>query len=252
MIKAAGLSDKGLRRQSNQDVLVINESSKLYLVADGMGGTAGGAQAAQITAATITDFIQLAEDPADVTWPFGYKMDLVFEANALSTALQLANLKVWRAAEETKQYTGMGSTVVVVWVRRDKAFWSHIGDSRLHFLRGDELLQLSEDHSLVQEQLKRGVITEAEAKTHALKHVVTRSVGRREPLEVEVSEQSLEPGNMLMLCSDGLTNCVEPSALRLHLRQNRCLEDTCQALIEAANRGGGSDNITAVLLQYSE
>jgi len=244
MIESAALSDVGKKRKTNQDYYLQNSKNDLYLVADGMGGHAAGAEAAQLTATSIDQFIVQADASPEVTWPFGYNIQMPFEHNVLRTAVLLANLKVCHAAELTEHFAGMGSTLVAVWIRNDRAFWCHVGDSRLYRYRGTELRQLTE------EQLKRGVITAEEARTHSLRHVVTRAVGSREHFEVEVREQSLEPGDLLLLCCDGLSDKLENQELQRIISDGKDIQGTCQTLVDAANRAGGDDNITVVLLRY--
>jgi protein phosphatase len=173
MIHSAALSDTGRKRQTNQDCHLANPSSGLYVVADGLGGHAAGGIAARLTVSSVDDFVSLVSASAEVSWPFGYSLQISFEQNALRTAVLLANLKVCHTAEEREDCSGMRSTVVGLWVHGDAAFWTHVSDSRIYRLRGGELRQLSEDHSLVQEQLRRGIITPEEVKHHTLKHVVT-------------------------------------------------------------------------------
>lgn len=250
MIESAAISDVGKKRKTNQDCYLQNSKTDLYLVVDGMGGHAAGGEAAKLTVSTFDDFITQADASPEVSWPFGYNIQTPFEYNVLRTAALLANLKVCHAAELTEHFAGMGSTMVAVWVRGNRAFWSHVGDSRLYCLRGVELQQLTEDHTLVQEQLKQGIITTEEARIHSLRHVVTRALGSREHFEVEVREQLLEPGDLLMLCCDGLSDKVQNEELQRILLDLQHLEATCQNLVDAANRAGGDDNITVVLLRY--
>jgi PPM family protein phosphatase len=250
MIKSAALSDIGKKRKTNQDYHLENSQTGLYLVADGMGGHAAGAEAAKLTVTTIDDFIRPVDVSPEVSWPFGYDIRTSFEHNVVRTALLLANLRVCNAAELSEHFAGMGSTLVAVWIRGNNAFWTHVGDSRLYLLRGKELQQLTEDHSLVQEQLKQGIISPEEAKTHSLRHVVTRSVGRRDDFKVEVNEQPLETGDLVLLCCDGLTDNVENKELQRILMHGQDLEATCRTLVQAANEAGGDDNITVVLLRY--
>jgi protein phosphatase len=250
MIKCAALSDVGRKRKTNQDCYLENAQTGLYLLADGMGGHAAGAEAARLAVATVDDFIKPVDASPEVSWPFGYDMQTSFEHNVLRTSLLLANLRVCHAAELSEQFAGMGSTLVAVWIRGNKAFWTHVGDSRLYLLRNEELRQLTEDHSLVQEQLRQGIITAEEARTHSLRHVVTRSVGSRDHFKVEVQERTLEEGDLFLLCCDGLTDKVEDQELRQILLAGKNLESTCRSLVNAANEAGGDDNITVVLLRY--
>lgn len=251
MIEHAALSDIGGKRQTNQDRHLVNPTSQLYLVADGMGGHAGGEVASQITVDTINDFVALTFESDEMTWPFGYNVQVPHEHNALRTAVMLANLMVCKASEEMTQYSGMGSTVVGVWMRSDKAFCFHVGDSRLYLLRGNQLQQLTEDHSLVQEQIKGGIITAQQAENHTWRHVVTRAIGSRERYPIEVQEQRLEAKDQLLLCTDGLSDMLKPEKIREILVSERDLHSAGRKLIEAANEAGGEDNITVLLLQYT-
>jgi len=250
MIKSAALSDVGKKRKTNQDCYLENPQTGLYLVADGMGGHAAGAEAAKLAVTTLNEFIRPVDVSPEVSWPFGYDIQTSFEHNVLRTGLMLANLRVCHAAELSEHFAGMGSTLVAVWIRGSRVFWTHIGDSRLYRLRGEALQQLTEDHSLVQEQLRQGIITPEEARTHGLRHVVTRSIGSRNQFKVEVSEQPLEAGDIFLLCCDGLTDKVEDQELQRILLHGQDLEATCRTLVNTANGAGGDDNITVVLLRY--
>jgi protein phosphatase len=252
MIEIVAKSDIGEMHKVNQDSYLISLEGQYCILADGMGGAAGGALASELAVTTISDFIQIADSSTNVSWPFGYDVHFSFEYNAITTAIRLANLKICRAAEENDFHLGMGSTVVVVWVRGDRAFWSHLGDSRLYLKRGTILQQLSEDHSLVQEQLKLGIITQEEAKTHTFRHIVTQALGSREISVVKVSEQSLQSGDMLLLTSDGLWDSLKSEQLLNLIQAEEHLDEICKDLIEAANTAGGNDNITAILLRYFE
>jgi PPM family protein phosphatase len=252
MIQSAAQSDIGRKRQTNQDYFLANSGCQLYVVADGLGGHAAGAVAARLSVTAIADFIQLAGASADVSWPFGYNLQFPFEHNVLRTAILIANMKVCHLAEEREDCSGMGSTVVLVWVRGQTAFWTHVGDSRLYLFRNGQLQQLSEDHSLVQEQLRRGIISPAEALTHSLRHVVTRAIGSRDPLDIEIHELSLHEGDHLLLCCDGLSDKVSNQQIHQQMSTGRDLQTCCQSLIDAANEAGGEDNITAVLLRYTD
>jgi protein phosphatase len=252
MIKGAALSDTGRKRQANQDSYLVDDQYQLYLLADGMGGMGGGEEASKLTISTIYGFVQLTSDASELTWPFGYDLEASFEKNLLQTAVLMANLRVCRASEEMEQLAGMGSTVVMVWARAGRAFWTHVGDSRLYLFRGGVLQQLSEDHSFVQEQLKRGLISPAEAEVHSLRHVITKAIGSRERFEVDVQEQPLEPGDLLMLCCDGLSNCLNKSKMEEIMQKGKELTSTCQMLVDAANEAGGTDNITVVLCQNTD
>ncbi|RPJ57874.1 MAG: Stp1/IreP family PP2C-type Ser/Thr phosphatase [Acidobacteria bacterium] len=250
MINCAALSDVGRKRQVNQDFLVLNETSALYVLTDGMGGHSSGEVAARVAANALNDFVTMANEPQEMTWPFGYSTSIPYEHNVLKTGVSLANLRVTHLAELEEQYAGMGSTLLAVWVRGEKAFYSYVGDSRLYLLRDSQLRQLSEDETLVQELLRRGVITPEEAKRHQMRHVVTRAIGMRGRLDVEVREQQLQKGDLLLMCSDGLTDRLTDAELCRTLSGEGSLHELCRSIVESANAAGGDDNITVILLRH--
>lgn len=250
MILSAALSDIGRRRQVNQDFLILNESSALYILSDGMGGHSSGEVAARVAADAVNDFVTMANEPQEMTWPFGYSTAIPYEHNVLRTAVSLANLKVNHLAELEEQYAGMGATLLAVWIRGDKAFFCYVGDSRLYVLRDRQFRQLSEDETLVGELLRRGVITAEEAKRHQMRHVVTRAIGMRGRLDVEVHEHELRKGDLLLMCSDGLTDRITDAELCQKLSDERSLDELCRSIVDSANTAGGEDNITAILLRY--
>ncbi|HXK60562.1 MAG TPA: Stp1/IreP family PP2C-type Ser/Thr phosphatase [Acidobacteriota bacterium] len=250
MVNCAALTDVGRKRHINQDFMVLNRSSALYILADGMGGHSSGEVAAKVAANAVNDFVTMANEPQEMTWPFGYSATIPYEYNVLKTAVSLANLKVCHLAELEEQYAGMGSTLVAVWIRADKAFYCYVGDSRIYLLRDRQFTQLSEDETLVRELLHRGVITPEEAKNHQMRHVVTRAIGMRGRLDVDVREQKLRPGDLIMLCSDGLTDRVSDAELCQELTREASLDELCRSVVNLANQAGGDDNITVILLRY--
>lgn len=252
MITSAAQTDPGKQRRSNQDAYLVDDDLQLYVLADGMGGHAAGGLASQMTVEAIQAFVCKAAASPEIKWPFGYDLQEPFESNVLQTAIRLANNKVCRKAEEQESCAGMGSTVVVLWITGTQAYYSHLGDSRLYLLRSKHLRQLTEDHSLVQEQLKLGVITKEEARTHAYRNVVTRAVGVPDNSPIPVGKLDLEEGDRLMLACDGLTDPLGDEALQSLLLQEPDPRRLGRKLVAAANRAGGPDNITVVLLDYRD
>ena len=251
MIRAAALSHLGQRRTHNGDRYSLDSDRQTYIVADGLGGQAKGYVAADLTVSTIEEFLQLTYNPSELTWPFGYEIELPFEHNVLRTAMRLANLRVYQRAARVDSYLGMGSTVLVAWVRESTAYFSHVGDSRFYLMRQGALRRLTEDHTLIQMQLKQGIISPQEAKTHALRHVVTRAIGSSQPLDATIQELALKPKDRLLLCSDGLTDQLEDEALSELLGQpGDGLEAIGRQLLDRANGSGGTDNITVILIDF--
>lgn len=251
MIKFAAQSDIGKKRRSNQDAYLTDPDCQLYVVADGMGGHPGGTVAAEMTKLAIQSFVDASDEFGERTWPFGYDVELQYEYNVLKNALSMANSKVCQAAEAVENYTGMGASVAVLWIQGNRAFYTHLGDCRVYLLRNGELRQLTEDHTLVQEQLKQGIITPQQARQHAFRHVVTRAVGVKASFEITVQDLVLEAGDRLLLCSDGLSNTVEHDQLSKLLCGQSDLQAICGGLIEAANQAGGEDNVTVITVAYA-
>ena len=249
LMEWAVLSDIGTTRQTNEDSYLVDPEKQLYIVADGMGGQAAGAVASKLAVSEISNFIENAEKPSELTWPFGYNDSLPHPHNVLKTAILLANSRVLQKAEQMEKDLKIGTTLIAVWVQQRTAHYSHAGDSRLYLLRKGELTQVTEDHTLVQEQLNRGIITQEEMEDHALRHVITRSIGGRENVEVEVEELPLAIGDQLLLCSDGLSSSLGNEDISRILQAEADLEIACAQLIRSALEAGSRDNITAVLLR---
>jgi serine/threonine protein phosphatase PrpC len=250
MIESAGLSDVGRRRQVNEDSYLIDESSGLFVLADGMGGHAAGEVASSLAVSTVNEFVTLALEPHEMTWPFGFNVQIPYEDNTLRTATLLANLRISQSARQKSQHAGMGSTVLVVWARSENVSYTHVGDSRLYLARNGEFTQLTEDHTLVQEQIKQGLITPEEARVHRFRHVVTKALGSRGRLEVEVNQLLAVPGDTLLMCSDGVTDKVSDTDLCRYLSASPDLKIACREIIAAANDAGGEDNSTVVLVRF--
>jgi PPM family protein phosphatase len=250
MLLSSALTDAGRKREVNEDCYLFNPTHDLYLLSDGMGGHAAGEVASHLTVKTVDEFVALISQSHEVTWPFGYNVRLAYEHNVLKTAVMLSHSRVRQTASQTEQYVGMGATLVAVWVRGTRAYYCHVGDSRLYLFRGGHLRQLTADHTLVQEQVEGGLITAEQARVHPLRHVVTRAIGGRDPLEVNAEERELLNEDQLLLCSDGLTDRVSDEEICRTLGSPAAAEQVCRRLIDAANQAGGDDNVTVVLLKY--
>jgi len=249
VIRSSALTDAGRSRQTNEDCYLLNDRLGLFVLADGMGGHASGEVASELASRTIEDFLKAVDERRELTWPFGYEVKNPYEHNVLRTAFKLANVKVRQAAAQELKWSGMGCTIVAAWVRENGCFYSYVGDSRLYLLRQGQLRQLSHDHTLVAEQVRLGLISPEEAKVHELRHVVTRAIGGRERLEVDVNQERLLPHDVLALFSDGITDELTDSEICGILFAERTLDERCRQLVDAANEAGGEDNLTVVLLE---
>lgn len=253
MIEAFGRTDVGRRRKLNEDSFLVAPSSHLYAVCDGMGGHNAGEVASQIAIETLGDFVERSGVEKEITWPWGLESDLSIEANRLKTAVRLANSQVFRTADSREELTGMGTTVVAALVSGNVMTLCSAGDSRCYLARDGELQQLTQDDSWVSAALGEGILNSDDVERHPLRNVITKAVGARDSIDLDVSNHSLQPGDLALLCSDGLHGMVgDDDILRLLLSDPDSLEEASKRLVDAANDAGGRDNVTAVLLRYSE
>jgi protein phosphatase len=247
------LTDVGRKRKGNEDSLFVNAEQKLFVVADGMGGHAAGEIASSIAVDSINEFVCLTGGDEEITWPFGLDETISYDGNRLKTAVRFANKKVLEATKEKSEYEGMATTVCAVLVDDKVANLAHVGDSRVYLMRGDELSQLTSDHSWVNEQIQSGVISAEQARSHPLRNVVTRALGGKADLQVDMQTHDIEPGDILLLCSDGLTTMIPDDEIARVMREGEGdIESTARALVDAANAKGGEDNITVLLLKFEE
>ena len=247
------LTDVGRKRKGNEDSLFVNPEQKLFVVADGMGGHAAGEIASRIAVDSINEFVCLTGGDEEITWPFGLDETISYDGNRLKTAVRFANKKVLEATKEKSEYEGMATTVCAVLVDDQVANLAHVGDSRVYLFREGELSQLTSDHSWVNEQIQSGVISAEQARTHPLRNVVTRALGGKADLLVDMQTHDFQAGDVLLLCSDGLTTMIPDDDIARVMREGAGdIEATAQELVDAANAKGGEDNITVVLLQFEE
>ncbi len=238
-MKTFSMTDIGRVRESNQDYVYTSESpvgnlANLFIVADGMGGHNAGDFASKYTVEQIVSYIEHA--------PMTSPIDLI------RGACNKANASLMAMARSEAQLNGMGTTAVIATIDGDCLYVANVGDSRLYLLR-EELIQITRDHSLVQEMVRMGEMQPNEAKSHPDKNIITRAVGAFEELEIDFFEQQLQPGDLILMCTDGLSNMVDDLDIRRILRTGRDVAEKVQLLIEAANRGGGKDNITAAVIE---
>jgi protein phosphatase len=248
-VKAYGLSDVGKQRQHNEDTFLVADDAKLFLVADGMGGHAAGEIASRIAVDSISEFIVHTKED-DGTWPHAYDEHYTRTTNRLMAALRMANTRVLEAMRKDAKLRGMGTTVVAAMSEGGKMSVAHVGDSRAYLIRAGAISRLTNDHSWVYEQVQAGMLTEAEAEKHPLRNVITRALGGALSVTPDASEVESRPGDVYLLCSDGLTGMVpEEEILRIVTENAADLEQACRVLIDVANERGGLDNVTAILVK---
>ena len=243
-LHAWGLSDAGQKRDHNEDSFLVQEDLGLFAVADGMGGHQGGAQASRLAVEILEREVQRAElgdtppsGPGDETPP----------AQHLRAAARQAGRTIYELAEQDNTLLGMGTTLTALLFHCGRVYLAHVGDSRSYLYREDRFEQLTDDHSWIEEQVKAGLLTPAEARHSSLRHVITRSVGFERDVEVDMLVQPLLMGDCYLICSDGLSNYL--SSDEMHgLFTSEYYSLIPRRMVDAANERGGDDNITAVLI----
>jgi len=248
MIQYCGRTDVGRRRARNEDSILVGDG--LLVVCDGMGGHQAGDVASRIAVDTIGAFISRSEADPELTWPYGFDPSVTFDANRVRTAIKLANRAIYTRAAAEDEYAGMGTTVVATIVGKgDEArfTYGHVGDSRLYLIRAGRMLQLTRDDSLA-----NSAWADADAGVGTvMKNVLTKALGVRPEVEFDVAAHELVTGDIVLLCSDGLTNMLDdPAILEIVAKNDGHLDKTCDALIESANARGGRDNVSVLLLRY--
>ncbi len=251
-LSVAGNSHVGLKRTHNEDAFLLLPEERLYCVADGMGGHASGEVASRIAVEEMAEFFRMTGRDEEATWPFPMDRTRNYDENRLLTGMKLANLRIHERAQSDERLKGMGTTLVCLYLltSQDAALVGHVGDSRAYLYRGGALAQLTEDHSLLNDYIKARKLTSAEIESFPHKNVIVRALGMKETVEVDLLRQELRPGDVVMLCCDGLSGMVPGPRMAEIIRSGLGdLKRTNQALIDAANDAGGADNITCVLVQ---
>lgn len=231
-----GLTDPGLLRSVNQDAYYIDPEGRFFIVADGMGGHAGGQEASRIATQVIQDYLEQhwsSSDPSPAL---------------LEAALVQANQAILQDQQSHPERSDMGTTVVVVVFRDDQPWCAHIGDSRLYRLRGPKIEQLTEDHTWVAKALRSSDLTPEQARNHPWRHVLSQCLGREDLRQMDIQALEVQAGDRLLLCSDGLTEELSDHSIAAHLKGIRASEKAAAALVNAAKDKGGRDNITVVLV----
>jgi serine/threonine protein phosphatase PrpC len=253
MIEAFGRTDVGRRRKVNEDSFLVAPESHLYAVCDGMGGHNAGEVASRMAVETLAAFVEKSGVEKEITWPWGLDANLSFDANRLKTAIRLANSQVFQSADTHEELTGMGTTVVAALVSGNTMTLGSAGDSRCYLARDGQLRQLTQDDSWVSAALGEGILNSDDVERHPLRNVITKAVGARDSIDIEVIEQTLQSGDVALLCSDGLHGMVSDDEIaRILASGSGSLEEATSSLVDAANEAGGRDNVSVVLLRYSD
>jgi PPM family protein phosphatase len=233
---AAALSDLGRKRTSNEDAYGYSVERGVYVVCDGMGGAAAGEVASSLAVDELMRLLAGAAQPAS-------------QVGEAERAIASANQAIFSRARRNHKLSGMGTTMVLLVTEERRAWFLNVGDSRGYRLRGQHLEQITVDHSHVEEQVRLGRMSQAEAERSPLRNVITRALGTQEQVTPDVFELETQPGDLFLLCSDGLTRELSDPLLESLLRLDLPLDQLCARLVSAANKAGGQDNITCLLVR---
>lgn len=239
MLKTFSITDIGKKRQLNQDYVFTSECAvghlpNIFIVADGMGGHNAGDFASKCTVETIVKEIEASEETDKI------KM--------IAHAIERANKVVLDTSLQDESLSGMGTTVVVATVEGNHLQVANVGDSRLYIVN-EQIRQITRDHSLVEEMIRMGGIDRASARNHPDKNIITRAVGVKETVEIDFFQVTLQEGDIILMCSDGLTNMLEDEEIRMIMNGQRDIVEKAEELVKAANDNGGKDNIAVIIIE---
>lgn len=248
-VEVVGKSDVGCVRTNNEDNFGYDTRSGIFLVCDGMGGMAAGEVASKMGVDTVLEYFRKAT--ANGNYPAHGRTyeDLSQMANALASAIQLANDVIYQAASSDASHHGMGATIVAAMLKGNFLSIAHVGDSRIYRIRQGQIEQMTEDHSLVAEQVRRGLLSQEEADRSDIQNIIFRALGADATVEPDLEDLVAQPGDILLLTTDGLTKYIKEPRLLEIIQSAYSLQQACDRLIQAAKEAGGDDNITCVLIK---
>jgi protein phosphatase len=239
-LSSYGKTDVGLKRSNNQDSLLVDDSAMLYAIADGMGGHRGGETASKVALEVIQAAMsQIGNKPGLKIVPF------------IKETVSLASMKVYERSQMDDNLKGMGTTLIAAYIRDDKCYIAQVGDSRAYLYKSGNLWKITEDHSLINEQLRSGLITKEQSEKLLYKNVITRSVGVEEIVDVDIYIRDIEEGDLFLLCSDGLTSMLKDTEIERNIDPSD-LRSSTENLISLANDAGGLDNVSVILIRIDQ
>ncbi len=250
-IEVAGSTHVGMKRNHNEDNFLLLPEENFFAVADGMGGHSSGEVASGIAVQELAEFLKMTGKDQDATWPFKMDKTKNYDENRLVAAIKLANARIFEQAQSDAKYRGMGTTLVTLHFVEGGAYVGWAGDSRVYRHRQGQLTQLSEDHSLLNDYIKAKKLTPEEIEAFPHKNVIVRALGMKDALQVDVVRDAPQPGDVYLLCSDGLSGMVPDPRINDILAKTVDLEKAVHQLIDSANAAGGNDNVTVVLARWS-
>lgn len=248
-IESGGSSDVGRVRTNNEDSFRIVAPLNLFVLSDGMGGEAHGEVASAMAVDTVASHCQEAENRPSTSVFAETQAGLAAKTQRLASAVRLANRTIHESAEKHPEQRGMGATLTAAWLEGARLSLAHVGDSRAYLLRAGGLTQLTNDHSLVAEQVRRGILTPQQAETSEMQSVLLRALGAQPDVDVDADEYVVLERDVLLLCSDGLTRMVTEPEIASTLAVERDPQKAAEQLVELANEYGGEDNVTVIVVR---
>lgn len=250
-LEAYAWTDPGPVRENNEDTFLVDQDAGLFIVADGMGGHAAGEVASRLATDTIRDLLQEGEDPDETRLDRNVQDPGDVLRERLRYAMNQASARIRREAQAKPAYAGMGTTVCVLLVEGDQAHVAHVGDSRIYLFRDGQLSRLTRDHTVVQQEIDAGRLTPELARQVAHRNYLTQSVGYHGPVEPDTATRALQPGDLFVLCSDGVTDPLEDRRIA-EICASTYPTDLAETLVREALQAGGEDNITVVTVRVME
>lgn len=257
-IVSTGVTNVGMKRAHNEDNHILVPQQNLFVVADGMGGHASGEVASEIAVNSVADFFKMTAADEEQTWPYKEEKGLKYEENRLVAGIKLANRRIFETAQADVRKRGMGTTIVGMLFTDNGAYVGHCGDSRGYRFRSMKLELITEDHSLLNDYLKNHRLTPEEIEAFPHKNVIVRALGMKDTVQVDVSRLEPLPNDLYLLCSDGLSGMIKDSDMEAMIQgwqgdPARCedIDGLCNDLINVANKNGGTDNVTCVIVKVT-
>jgi protein phosphatase len=251
-IVSSGLSDVGRVRTNNEDSFRIVEALNLFILSDGMGGEAHGEVASAMAVDVINKYCESEKEDSGATVLDEVPANISSRTRRLKNAVAQANFRIFQSAQKNPEQRGMGATITALWLKDTLLSIAHVGDSRAYLLRNGNLQQLTNDHSLVAEQVRRGLITPQQAEESDMQSVLLRALGAHPEVEIDVDEVEIIPRDALLLCSDGLTRMVTEPEIAGALQAEMVPSAAAERLIALANENGGIDNITVIVVRFED
>jgi serine/threonine protein phosphatase PrpC len=242
-LTTCGKTDKGLVRKENEDQFCIEKDLGLLAVADGMGGHASGEVASKMAIDILSEYVREKSELLTDAWDPGHSE----VTNRISSGVKLANQAIYKASRSQSHWNGMGTTLSAVLLSENRLSIAHVGDSRIYLIRGGVIEQITDDHTIVSEQVARGLITREEAARSEMRNVLSRALGIAPEIKVDIDELTVSEGDQLVLCSDGLSELVSEDEILFKVQSSNSPAIACDELVNLANQRGGDDNITVIV-----